>query len=153
MLYSKILVPYDCSEHANEAVAYAKGLLELNPEATMVVVHAIAAGTLSLSGGDSIAYGQIDFDQYKALVDAAMQARRAEVDAAMGDALADMGERASVEIVPGIAPAETLARYATEHGCDLIVMGRRGLGAVRGMLGSVSFGLLRESDVPIITVK
>ncbi len=32
-------------------------------------------------------------------------------------------------------------------------MGRRGLGAVRGMLGSVSYALLRESEIPVLTVK
>ena len=32
-------------------------------------------------------------------------------------------------------------------------MGRRGLGAIRGMLGSVSFGVLRATDVPVLTVK
>lgn len=33
------------------------------------------------------------------------------------------------------------------------IMGRRGLGALRGMLGSVSFGVLRSVDVPVLTVK
>ena len=32
-------------------------------------------------------------------------------------------------------------------------LGRRGLGALRGMLGSVSFGVLRSVDVPVLTVK
>src|SRR5215472_500623 len=41
-------------------------------------------------------------------------------------------------------PAETLVRMAEEEGCDLIVLGRRGLTSVqRWMLGSVSERVLR----------
>ena len=32
MLYSKIMVPYDGSDHAKEAVRYAKELAALNPK-------------------------------------------------------------------------------------------------------------------------
>ena len=41
----------------------------------------------------------------------------------------------------------------TSRDIDLVVMGRRGLGALRGMLGSVDFGVLRSVEVPILTVK
>ena len=71
----------------------------------------------------------------------------------LGDSLDELGERATVEVVPGNALAAVLADYAKHHDVDLIVMGRRGLGAIRGMLGSVSYSLLRETDIPVLTVK
>ena len=43
--------------------------------------------------------------------------------------------------------------YASDHSCDLIVMGRRGLGAIRGLLGSVSYGVIRATTTPVLTVK
>ena len=51
------------------------------------------------------------------------------------------------------SPVEGIADYVKSHDIDLVVMGRRGLGALRGMIGSVSFGVLRSVDVPVLTVK
>jgi nucleotide-binding universal stress UspA family protein len=52
------------------------------------------------------------------------------------------------------APAEQLAELALTLGADLIVVGSRGLGSVRGaMLGSVSLGLLTRTRTPVMVVK
>ena len=50
-------------------------------------------------------------------------------------------------------PGEQIVAFADEHACDLIVMGSRGLGALRGILGSVSSHVLREAAVPVLIVK
>ena len=39
------------------------------------------------------------------------------------------------------------------HDVDLVVMGCRGLDAVRGMIGSVSAAVLRSVDCPVLVVK
>ena len=50
--------------------------------------------------------------------------------------------------------APTLVEIAERQGCDAIVMGARGLGAVRGaLLGSVSQGVLQRARVPVTIVK
>lgn len=47
-------------------------------------------------------------------------------------------------------PAQALLDAATRHGCDLIVLGARGLGPVKGLLlGSVSQAVLVGSHVPV----
>ncbi len=51
------------------------------------------------------------------------------------------------------SPVQGIVEYSTANDCDLIVMGRRGLGAIRGILGSVSSGVLRSVDIPVLTVK
>ena len=43
--------------------------------------------------------------------------------------------------------------YAIERECDLVIMGRRGMGALRSMLGSVSFSILQNADIPVMVVK
>ena len=132
MPYAKIMVPFDGSVHSKEALAYAKGLLALAPEAKLVVTRAVPVGTPA-TGGDmsgSLLRGQYSYD-----------------------ALDDVKERSEVEVVMGVNVADALVRYACEQGVDLIVMGRRGLGAIRGMIGSVSYALLREAEIPVLTVK
>ena len=49
---------------------------------------------------------------------------------------------------------ECIARYATEHGSDLIVMGTRGMNSLANMLlGSVSARVIHLSPVPVVLVK
>ncbi len=51
-------------------------------------------------------------------------------------------------------PAAEIAACATEQGCDAIVMGTRGKGAVAGMLlGSVATRVVHLTQVPVTLVK
>lgn len=51
-------------------------------------------------------------------------------------------------------PGDEIAACAAEHGCDLIVMGTRGMGAVAGLLlGSVATKVVQVTQVPVTLVK
>lgn len=51
-------------------------------------------------------------------------------------------------------PAEQLLGYAQDHAIDLLVMGRRGLGRIRGLLmGSVSAKVGSLAECPVVTVR
>jgi nucleotide-binding universal stress UspA family protein len=57
------------------------------------------------------------------------------------------------EIGSGSVP-ETLIEIARRYGCDAIIMGARGWGALRSaLLGSVSHAVLQASSVPVTIVK
>jgi nucleotide-binding universal stress UspA family protein len=50
--------------------------------------------------------------------------------------------------------AERLIEYASPRGIDLIVLGRRGIGQIRGLLmGSVSWKVNSLAECPVLTVK
>lgn len=51
-------------------------------------------------------------------------------------------------------PAEQLLGYAQDHAIDLLIMGRRGLGRIRGLLmGSVSAKVGSLAECPVVTVR
>lgn len=51
-------------------------------------------------------------------------------------------------------PAEVIARYAREKGCDQIFMGTRGMGSISNLLlGSVATKVIHLADVPVVLVK
>ena len=51
-------------------------------------------------------------------------------------------------------PGELICEYAEEINPDIIIMGSRGLGVVRGMLlGSVSKSVLEHAKCPVLIVK
>lgn len=158
-MYSKIMVPYDGSDHAKSALEYAKGLVLDVPDAHLFVVHVVPSGVMGLDrigtdgALDGVPFGLLDYDQYEGVVKHVLDDAKEKVAAHLGCSLEDIDDRSTVEVIAGVSPASALAKYAEDHHCDLIVMGRRGLGAIRGMLGSVSYGVLRDTDIPVLTVK
>ena len=152
MMFRHVMVPYDGSDHAKNALNYAKDLVAGDADAKLSVVHAVPSSYMGVDrmgtdgALDGVPYGMLDYEEYQGVVKRVLDEAQKRVVEDLGDALADLGDRAQVEAVAGASPAD-------EHDCDLIVMGRRGLGAIRGMLGSVSFGVLRATDVPVLTVK
>ena len=51
-------------------------------------------------------------------------------------------------------PAEQLLEYAREQAVDLVVVGRRGVGKIRGLLmGSVSWKVNSLAECPVLTVR
>ncbi len=159
MKFKHIMVPYDGSDHAKSALAYAKDLAADCPDAKISVVHAIASGIvgadqLGTAGSlDGVPYGMLDYDQYQGIVQRVIDEATENVKKEIAGDLAGLEDRAEVVAVAAASPVDALSTFAENNDCDLIVMGRRGLGAIRGMLGSVSFGVLRSTDIPVLTVK
>ena len=81
---------------------------------------------------------------------------REEGEAALARAKAILGG-AGIAFVPHIGvgdPGEVIVQYAESKGCDQIVMGSRGLGAVGNLVvGSVATKVLHLSKVPVLLVK
>lgn len=89
-----------------------------------------------------------------------------DYDIAAGSSLAEENDRAKDDLVRAAnatalgpetillsgRPAEALRKHAVEQGYALIVVGRRGHGASRVLLGSVASELARGGEVPVLIV-
>ena len=150
--FKTIVVPYDGSDQAKHALEVARGLIGGSEESRLMLLHVIPSGMVGATENvdgtviDGVPWGLLDYETYKDVVDGALARIKSEVEAASDP-------RISIEAIADTSPAEAIAKYAATHGADLIVMGRRGLGALRGMLGSVSYGVLHSAEMPVLTVK
>jgi nucleotide-binding universal stress UspA family protein len=140
----RILIPVDGSENALRAVRYALSARDLYRDP--VDLHLINVQRSVASGGVRmfISQGQLD-NFYREQGESALASARALLDQA--------GVPYHAHIAVGEEPA-SIARYATEHACELIVMGTRGMGSIANMLlGSVSARTIHLSPVPVLLVK
>ncbi len=159
MLYKNIMVAYDGSEPAHEALVVAKDMIGDDANATMHIVSIIPIGSAGI-GLDSpiqpvVGMSQVytDMDTFNTLLENAKEETVKNMHEDV-DGMLD-GVKCGVEVSAYAAakPAYGICEYAAEHSVDMIVMGRRGLGAFRAMLGSVSYAVLHECDIPVVTVK
>src|SRR5579862_2314585 len=138
----KILVPVDGSPHSHRAVEVAIGLVTGRQPAGLVLLNVNNIPMLDLMQRGSPILVEWVKDECERSAQQALQEAATTCQAAHVPF--------TVRIENG-APAATIERVAQEEKIDHIVMGRRGLGGVRGLvLGSVSTQVLQlPIDVPI----
>lgn len=89
----------------------------------------------------------------KAVVDEYHQEEAAKALKPAREKLDQAGVAYSVDVQVGNV-SETIAKFAKSKGCEVIIMGTRGLGSVHSMvLGSVATKVLHLVDVPVTLVK
>ncbi len=158
MYFKNILVPYDESDHAKSALHIALGLAGPYEVAKVHVVTVIPSASLpnpTLLGDVSLEtpYAMGDPSTYERIMDAAVRHAVEDIQDVVEQSRDDARCKIVADAVIASSALEGIVDYVTSRDIDLVVMGRRGLGALRGMLGSVSFGVLRSVDVPVLTVK
>ena len=138
MWCKKILVAYDGSAPSHRALEVMREIAAQNPAVEVVLVH-----VMRLFSSGSAAAGMDTV-----MVDDAM-AIREELEAIA----ADMVNPTEVRVLKGTSPADLIVNCAKEEGCDLIIMGSRGQGGVKGFLGSVSYAVTKESPMTVLIAK
>ena len=147
-MINRILVTTDGSAASNRAVSLA---------AYMAVKHDAALYLLNV-----IRDMQIPAELKKmAQIENIGQARQDVLDFVAEKILGDAERRAKRKGVSSVRkgtghgdPASAIAKYAQRNKIDLIVMGTRGLGGVKGMLmGSVSRKVTNLSDVSCLIIR
>lgn len=139
----KILLPVDGSDHSDRAVRHVIALLQGCGAHTVHLVN-VQAPIDAPEIRSHMPAGEIEAMQISRGGDALVSAR----------ALLD---QAGVSYAPSvrIGPvAETIIQCASDTGCEKIIMGTRGLGALAGMLlGSVATHVLQLTELPVTLVK
>jgi nucleotide-binding universal stress UspA family protein len=141
----RIIVPIDGSAPATHAVVHALSLARNAQDAEILLVNVQSRETIEVS--DVAAVISADADREAAARQSKKALRRAiglcREAAVKFEARAELGP-----------VAETIARLARELKADQIVMGTRGLGALRGLvLGSVATNVIHLARIPVTLVK
>ncbi len=160
MLFKNVLVPFDESDHARAALHMTIDMVGDDPAATIHVIMVVSSDIMPpsmLSAPNAFGDTFMDYQNYDAMLASIAKRTNQELHDSVVGILGKDAEALAAKLVVKAqlapSPVDGITSYASEHGCDLIVMGRRGLGALRGMLGSVSYGVLRTSEIPVLTVK
>ena len=68
--------------------------------------------------------------------------------------LGSEGIKVKTESLEGNRPADTITEYAQKKGMDMIIIGTHGYtGLKKLMLGSVAFGVLHQSHIPVLLIR
>jgi nucleotide-binding universal stress UspA family protein len=127
------LVGYDGSDTAKAALAYAAG--RAGPGDRLVVAHVVTSPTMFM-----------DTEYHDEALERAHERGEASM-LELEDILEGVPSESRIAEGP---PARTLVELAREEDAQEIVIGSRGHGAGRALLGSVSHALLHETDRPLV---
>ena len=135
MWCSKILVAYDGSAASAKAVMLARSIARQDENIELVLVHVVKLYAMG-SGAES-----------------ALMSTSDRVLAELADIKAEIPNPTTVHLLKGSSPADLILRCAQQEGCDLIIMGSRGNGGVKGYLGSVSYAVTQASPIAVLIAK
>lgn len=149
----RILLAIDGSEHAQRA-AELSGELSAKLGAKVDVIHVLPDDEFHSPGLHTYVDDYSRIEQYRETRLAALKSRGSSlVVAAARQVEAAGGEVGEEEVAVG-DPAEEIVTMARRTHADCIVMGRRGLGTLRGLtLGSVSNKVANLTDKTLITTE
>ena len=138
-MFENIVMAFDGSEYSYKALKSAKSLSE-RYEANLWLVHVFRNPTDFLGYAD---YEKL-FAKRKSLAQTVLDDARQTLDRTSFPV--------QYELIEG-HESESILKVADNREADLIVMGTRGLGAVKGFLvGSVSRKVIHYADCPVMVV-
>ncbi len=144
MSFSNILLAFDGSKASRKALDKTVSLAKDSPSSKITVVHVIQ-GTAIVAGE---AFVTVSDEMQKQIYEHSAQLLE---EAKL--ALAPLSNPSEYMQLEGPA-AKAILDCAEEQGCDLIVIGSRGLGGIREwVLGSVSHNVVQHAKIPVLVVK
>ena len=158
MQFDKVLIAYDGSEGAKNAVKYALKIIEDAPEVKLIAYASLVGpsnlekllgtgreGTGFVDDNTRTHYEEVRSKTYNA----AMERLQEQIAEIAGDQIGSF--ECIVEFHS--SPVRGILQAAEKFEVDSIIMGCRGVSAIAGILGSVSFGVIRSAEIPVTVVK
>jgi nucleotide-binding universal stress UspA family protein len=148
-MVNRILVATDGSEHARKALDYASDIAS-KYNAKLYVVHVVS--------DKGIPEDLLQYIKVEGIEEPPESVYLQKVgEGIIGVAEKEIAERGVKEVQSVVLqgdPAEKILQFARDNGVDMIVIGSRGLGSVKGMfLGSVSNKVCHAADCTCVTIK
>jgi nucleotide-binding universal stress UspA family protein len=139
-MFKRILVAYDGSEHARRAARIAGDIARTQDQAALWLV--VAMDPIPKELGEPYA-NKLIIERTREGTELIQQAKEL-----IGEDLKPHEE------LLFDSPAESIMEVATNNKCDLIIMGTRGLGGLKGLLlGSQIQKVISLSTIPVLAVK
>jgi nucleotide-binding universal stress UspA family protein len=149
----RILLAVDGSQHATRAAALA-GELSAKLEVKVDVIHVLPEDEFHSPGLHTYVQDYPQIEQYYETRLEALKSRGSSLVVAAARQVEDAGGEVGEEEVSVGDPAEEIVTMATRTHADCIIMGRRGLGKLKGLaLGSVSTKVGNLTDKTLITTE
>ena len=146
--YKKILVPYDGSYHAKKAVQQASDLAAAG-DGTKIYIASVCNMVSAMSNFDQVSIAE------GSLTTKLLEDRESQCQKDIAEAKSMIPKDIPVEELYEVgSPGPVLLNMAEDNGIDLVVMGSRGLGPLKGIfMGSVSSYMVSRSKCPVLIVK
>lgn len=150
MTFHSIVVPFDSSAPSKKALNKAIDFCKENPACRLYVISVVVPDTRVFPAADPIVFNA---EEYQSLQRQSVEKHKEALESQVRPLVADLPNDIEIDVLSGESPAESIDLFAEGHDSDLIVMGSRGLGSIRGAFGSVSKGVLHRTAIPVLIVK
>ena len=149
-MYKKALVPLDGSALAECTLSHVKNLIKDGSvgEVTLLnVVHVDLPWAVLETQMDA---KHLDLDAIRKPLFAASRKYLADIESRLGSE----GIKVKTESLESNRPADSITEYAQKKGMDMIIIGTHGYTGLKNlMVGSVAFGVLHQSHVPVLLIR
>ena len=164
ILFKRILVPLDGSEHSQRALTIAAEIAKkFKSRITLIHVYSVVPPTIPESAtptppAESILKSILSPEELVKMIDAARKTGDQILTAAKKKLVSEDVSTNTVNIDTllneGNNAVEEITRISREGNFDLIVMGSRGMGKLKELvMGSVSDGVIKHASCPVLVVK
>jgi nucleotide-binding universal stress UspA family protein len=149
-MYKKVLVPLDGSALAECTLSHVKNLFKDGSMGEVTLLNVVKVDLPWAVMGSDPYPKRIDLNAIREPLFTASRKYLADIESRLGSE----GIKVKTESLEGNRPADTITEYAQKKGMDMIIIGTHGYtGLKKLMLGSVAFGVLHQSHIPVLLIR